>query len=217
MSRVRQLILAVVVTSATVQPVWAQTRQQEPIGKFAADVRGVLSRFPSDAATATALGVTEANLPRRGLGLSAGAHVYPFRMGKITVGFGGEWVVSRGSDTAPPATAGGPDGPTVRTRFSAISPQASLNFGSRRGWSYVSAGIGRASFTTEREATPVGDATSNPRTIHYGGGARWFAQEHLAFTFDLRFYRIDAQEATATRPAFGGRRMLVLSAGISVK
>jgi hypothetical protein len=217
MSRIRPLIFAVVAASAAVQPVWAQTRQQDPIGKFVADVRGVFSRFPSDPATATALGVSETNLPRHGLGLAAGAHVYPFRMGKVTVGFGGEWVVSRGSDTAPPATEGGPEGPKVTTRFSAISPQVSLNFGSRRGWSYVSVGIGRASFTTERDAAPVGDATSNPGTFHYGGGARWFAREHLAFTFDLRFYRIDAQDATATRPAYGGGRMLVLSAGISVK
>ena len=55
------------------------------------------------------------------------------------------------------------------------------------------------------------------RAINYGGGARWFAKEHIAFTFDLRFYRIDAQEADHGRPAYGGRRLMVFSAGISVK
>jgi hypothetical protein len=53
--------------------------------------------------------------------------------------------------------------------------------------------------------------------LNYGGGARWFAKEHLAFTFDIRFYRLDAQDAAAGRPAYGARKITVLSAGISVK
>ena len=53
----------------------------------------------------------------------------------------------------------------------------------------MSGGIGWAQFTTELEDAPVADATGASAPINYGGGARWFAKEHLAFTFDLRFYR----------------------------
>jgi hypothetical protein len=156
-------------------------------------------------------------MPTRGLGLSVGANVYPIRLGKVAIGVGAELVTTRGKNTLEPAEEGGEEGPTVKTSFSAFSPNVSLNFGSRNGWSYVSAGLGRAQFTTELEDDPVSEATSKPRVLHYGGGARWFAQEHLAFTFDIRFYRIDAQTATTTRPAYGGRRLLVASAGISFK
>ena len=156
-------------------------------------------------------------MPSRGLGLAAGVHVYPARKGRVALGIGGEWLVSRGSKTLDPEEEGGVSGPTVTTRFSALSPQVSLNFGGRDGWSYVSGGIGWVKFTTELEDAPVADAPGRTRALNYGGGARWFAKEHIAFTFDLRFYRIDAQEASTGRPAYGGRRMMVFSAGMSVK
>jgi hypothetical protein len=213
------VVLAVVMTMAIFAPgASAQEPEKEPIGRFALDARVALPRFPEDAATATALGVTADNLPSRGLGVAAGVNVYPARLGKVSLGVGGEWLVfSRGSKTLDPATEGGPSGPTVTTRFSVLSPQISLNFGGRNGWSYVSGGIGWASFTTERDDAPVADAAGRTRAINYGGGARWFAKEHLAFTFDLRFYRINPQDAAPGRPAYGGRRMMVFSAGISLK
>ena len=127
-------------------------------------------------------------------------------MGRVALGIGGEWLLSRGSKTLDPVEEGGASGPTVTTRFSVLSPQVSLNFGGRDGWSYVSGGIGWAKFTTELEDAPVAEAPGALVPINYGGGARWFAKEHLAFTFDLRFYRIDAQEASTGRPAYGGRR-----------
>jgi hypothetical protein len=197
----------------------AQEPEKEPIGRFAADARVALPRFPDDPETAAALGVTIDNLPSRGLGLAAGVTVYPLRFGRsVALGVGGEWLVfSGGSQSLDPEAEGGASSPTVTTRFSALSPQISLNFGGRDGWSYVSGGIGWAAFTTELEASPVADADGSTRTINYGGGARWFAKAHLAFTFDLRFYRIDPQDAAPGRPAYGGRRMMVFSAGISVK
>jgi hypothetical protein len=197
----------------------AQAPDPEPIGRFAVDVRGALPKYPEDPETATALGVTIDNLPGRGLGLAAGVSVYPARLGKhVALGVGAEWLIfSRGRKTLDPTTEGGPSGPTVTTRFSVLSPQVSLNFGGRDGWSYVSGGIGWASFTTERDDAPVAEADGSTGSINYGGGARWFAQEHLAFAFDLRFYRIDPQDAAPGRPAYGGRRMMVFSVGISVK
>jgi hypothetical protein len=217
MKRVGILLAAVAAIVAGAQVAMAQQREKEPIGKFVADVRAAMPRFPDDPSTVSALGVTADNMPGRGFGLSLGAHVYPFRLGKVTFGFGGEFLNSHASNTLEPTTSGGTAGPTVETRFTAFSPQMSLNFGSRMGWSYLSVGLGRASFTTERKDAPVADATSNPRALNYGGGARWFAKEHLAFTFDIRFYRLDPQDAVTGRPAYGGRKITVLSAGVSVK
>jgi hypothetical protein len=193
----------------------AQEREREPIGPFAADVRVALPRFPDDEAIATALGLTQENLPNRGLGLSAGVHLYPIR-GKVALGIGGEVLMSRASRTLE-GDDGAPDGPKVNGRFNTISPQISLNFGSRRGWSYISGGLGWATFTVERDASPVSAPDGSVRTLNYGGGARWFAQEHLAFTFDFRFHRFDAQEATAGRPAYPKGKMTIISAGISLK
>ncbi|HEY7497930.1 MAG TPA: hypothetical protein VH740_05440 [Vicinamibacterales bacterium] len=217
MTRLRCWLLAGVLLASCPLHALAQEPETEPIGPFAADLRVALPRFPRDAAIATALGVTEENLPGRGLGISAGLHVYPLRMGKVKLGLGGELLLGRARRTLEPATEGGTPGPTVTGRISSLSPQVSLNFGSRRGWSYISAGIGFATLTIEDDADPVASPDGRLRTINYGGGARWFAKEHLAFTFDLRFHRYDPQEAIVGRPAYPGGRMMVLSAGISVK
>lgn len=217
MTRLRGWLLTSVLLASFPGAAWAQGPETEPIGRFAADLRVAIPRFPSDAAIATSLGVSEENLPGRGLGVSAGVHVYPFRMGKVTLGVGGELLIARASRTLEPTTEGGTPGPTVTGRISSLSPQVSLNFGSRRGWSYVSAGLGNATFTLEDEADPVAPQDGRVRTLNYGGGARWFAKEHLAFTFDLRFHRYDPQAATTGRPAYPGGRMMVFSAGISVK
>ncbi len=217
MNRLGSVVLVAVAMAGLAPGAAAQEPEKEPIGRFAVDARVALPRFPEDPATVTALGVTAENLPSRGLGLAAGVTFYPARLGKVVLGVGGEWLLSRGSKTLDPEVEGGASGPTVTTRFSALSPQVSLNFGGRNGWSYVSGGIGWVSFTTELEDAPVADATGRTRAFNYGGGARWFAKEHVAFTFDLRFYRIDPQEATAGRPAYDGRRIMAFSAGISLK
>ena len=144
MNRVRAGISFVVTTMALVHIGGAQAAAQqdrEPIGRFAADVRVALPRYPDDGATASALAVTEENLPSRGLGVAAGVNVYPLRMGRVALGLGGEWLLfSKGSKSLDPETEGGARSPTVQTQFSVLSPQVSLNFGGRDGWSYVSGG-----------------------------------------------------------------------------
>jgi hypothetical protein len=214
--RVRILALAALLAIVSSSSALAQPRDKEPIEWFAADARAALPRFKDDELIADAIGVTTDNLPTWGLGLVVGAHLYPVR-GKVSLGLGGEMLWSRARRTPEPAVAGGEPGPTVNTRFRSISPQVSLNFGSRRGWSYLSGGIGWVDFTTELEEFPVAESDTRTRAINYGGGARWFAKEHLAFCFDLRFYRIDAQDAAVGRPAYPGMRLMVLSAGVSVK
>ena len=189
----------------------------DPIGPFAADARVAIPRFKEDANVASALGVSSANLPARGFGLAGGAHWYPVRMGHVTLGFGGEVLMSRASNTLKSDDDDGVDGPTVNTRFSVITPQVSLNFGTRRGWSYLSGGLGWGSFKTERADAPVADAAFRPRVLNYGGGARWFAKEHLAFALDLRFYAVNAQAAGSGRPAYPSMTLMVFSAGVAIK
>jgi hypothetical protein len=91
-----------------------------------------------------------------------------------------------------------------------------LNFGRRNGWSYISGGIGSATFTAQRLDDLLGGG-SRVRAINYGGGARWFTNRHLAVSVDLRFYSIDPQPATIDRPAFPKNRMMVISGGIALR
>lgn len=206
------------IATALLIPIDTFAQTAEPIGPFAADVRVVMPRFKEDTGVATALGVASTNLPSHGLGIAGGAHWYPVRMGRlITLGIGGEILISRGSNTLEPETEGGAESPTVNTRFSTASAQVSLNFGKRQGWSYLTGGIGWAGFRTELEASPVADSDSRPRVFNYGGGARWFAKEHLAVCLDLRFYAVSAQAAAVGRPAYPSMTLMVISGGISLK
>ena len=95
-------------------------------------------------------------------------------------------------------------------------PQASLNFGSSRGWSYIGAG-----FAWSRRSTGVADTEFEDGArlmgLHYGGGARWFIKPHVAFTFDLRFYRLPEQAEDGTIPFQPKTRLFLASAGLSFK
>lgn len=187
-----------------------------PIGPFVVDARVALARFKALPAVAGTVGADVADLPTRGLGLVVGGHFYPLRHRTWALGVGGELLLrARGSRTVPAQAEEGPEGPTIVTRMNAVSPQVSLNFGRRRGYSYISGGLGWASFTTELDESPVGEAQTRPRTINYGGGARWFTKKHLAFSLDLRFYAIRPQEGTTERPGFPRMTVMVFSAGIS--
>jgi len=188
----------------------------EPIGPYVVNVRGALARFKAEAPVAEPLEVRIENLPTRGLGISGGAHWYPLRRGRVTLGVGAEVTLARDSRTGEETTPGPPP-VTVTTRFSTVSPQLSLNFGTDDGWSYISGGIGQARLTTVRADLPAGESAARVRSTNYGGGARWFTSPRLAFTFDVRFYTVNAREPTATRPGYPRSRFMVISAGISVR
>ena len=196
-------------TEALAQPV------RTPIPPFTVDVRGALARFKQDAAVGQALNVPAEALPTRGLGLSAGVHVYLLRMRRLTIGVGGEYLKAGDSRTAQP-TQGAPAPPTVDTRLTAVAPQLSLNFGRGEGWSYLSAGLGTARLVSERADAPSGE-TARTRLLNYGGGARWFNTPHLAFTFDVRFYAISPRETTLSAAGQPRAKFMVLSAGVSFK
>jgi hypothetical protein len=187
------------------------------IGGFVVDVRGAFPKLAQDESVASGIGVTRANLPTRALGLVFGAHVYPLGGKSVALGIGGEFLMSGRGRTLEPTTEGGPAGPTVNARFSAISPQVSLNFGGRDGWSYLSGGMGWGRYTAERAEAPLSGSAPRARSINYGGGARWFTNKHVAISMDLRFYRVDATGGSGTRPATPKVKSMTMSAGIALR
>jgi len=212
----RRLIPRVVVIAAALaaaSPVHAQPL--DPPGPFVVDARGALPRFKESGFTAGELGVPAVSLPTLGVGFDVGAHWYPLRARNVTLGVGASFLWGRGRQT-PTDDEGEPTGPTIETRLVAIAPQLSLNFGTERGWSYISGGIGQSVYDTRLAETPA-DNSRRVRTINYGGGARWLARPHLAFSLDLRFYAMGPQEATDTVAATERITLMVFSAGVSFK
>ena len=77
-----------------------------------------------------------------------------------------------------------------------VAPQVSFNFGSPRGWSYVSGGVGVATvtgrFQGRAELIDLEQQSGALLAYNVGAGARWFFLPRVAFTFDLRFHRYGA-------------------------
>ena len=187
---------------------------ERPVSGFVIDARGVVAKFGQRPATAEALGVNTGDLPGPGFGGVAGAHVYPIRLGPIAIGIGAEIMVARRSKQ-PLQSSAAPLGPELRTRAFSMAPQISLNFGHRNGWSFVSGGIGVASFETWAGTSAMPER--RVRGINYGGGARWFTSPHLAFTADLRFYAMPIGPASGTLAERPRQRLMMLSVGVSVR
>lgn len=214
----RRLSCLMMICVAFAAPAAAQ--QKEPLPTFAADIRGMFSRHKVEPDIAKGLGVENANLPVRSFGLVGGAHVYPLRGRKVTLGVGGNIVIARGTRTLDVLGADGltvTKSPTVRRRFTAVSPEISLNFGHRNGWSYVSGGMfGRAKLYADRLDSPATDAPTR-KALNYGGGARWFTTDHIALSVDFRWYSVAEQPQTASVVFQPATTLLVLSAGIAIK
>jgi hypothetical protein len=207
-------VLSLVVLSLA-SPVFAQPR--EPLPLAAADLRGFYSGFGRDSLTAQELGIEATELPARGWGWVAGAHVYPWRGRIMSLGLGAELLWARAVAQTENPASGDPIGVRVEQRLRSLSPQISLNFGHRDGWSYLTAGMGRVSLGTFLGETPPADAPPSKSTINMGGGARWFVTSHVAFEFDVRFYLTRPEVSTSSWPARQRTRLLVLSAGIGVR
>jgi hypothetical protein len=203
-------------TGATVSAVQAQEPPPR-IPWYVLDFHATVPSFPSDPILADSRGMSLAELPGAGLGLQAGLHFYPLRWRAITFGIGGEVTGNRSRQT-PPATS------TTQLRgaeekFLSASPQLSFNFGSGHGWSYLSGGIGVSqwSLIPDGRDEPFPGDTERLKTINYGGGARWFAKPHIAFSFDLRFYAINPGTPYLGNPGSPRARLLVIGAGVSIK
>ena len=190
---------------------------QDPgsIGPFVLDVRGSFASLGQNADLAASRGLGPSQLAASGLGLDIGGHVYLFRWLGITFGVGASALFASAS-RSPGQDDPDPDGPTVKTRFMAISPQLSFNFGDGDGWSYLSGGLGTSRMSVFIESGEEPDQR-RAGTLNYGGGARWFIKPHLAFSFDLRFFAISPLEQTATEPASPRMTVLAINVGVSIK
>ena len=192
---------------------------QEPpprIPLFALDLHGTIPRFPSNPTLAASRSMTLAELPGAGLGLHGVVTIYPIRWRAVTFGIGGEVAATRSRQSAP---ASNPDLRGAEEKFLSAAPQLSLNFGSGRGWSYLSGGIGVSqwSLIPDGRVDPFPGDTERLKTINYGGGARWFIKSHLAFSFDVRFYAINPGSPYLENPGSPRTTLFVAGAGISVK
>jgi hypothetical protein len=185
-----------------------------PLPWFVIDLRGGFASLGSDTTTSAALGVASDDMPSRAKTIIAGAHVFLFRRGGFKLGVGAEAIRGVTSNQRQDA-AGEGTGPIIRRRLEGLSGQLSLNFGKGKGWSYITAGGGPMKFESYLDdAKPTRAGTT---TLNYGGGARWFARGHLAFTVDLRFYLTRPAPAEFDAPPRVRKRVTLLSAGISFK
>jgi hypothetical protein len=195
-----------------VQPAPSTRDVRLPIAVF--DARVAFAPLGRDALTATGLGVTTDALPVTGVGGVIGAHVYPLRTRNFALGVGGEAMLVRAAHDLTDAD-GKPTGDRIRRRLRAMSGQVSFNFGHADGWSYLTAGMGPTAFDSYLDgATPDG---LTPASLNFGGGARWFNFEHLAFALDLRFYTTKPALATTNTAARARKNVVVISGGISIK
>jgi hypothetical protein len=197
-----------------------------PPGPYVIDVRGGMSGVPGGSGFYPPV-ASSTIVPKRGFGLGGGIHLYPFRAGIARLGLGVEAMRIRGTAPTPAAATGTSDTGTADTSASVanavmgvttVAGQLSFNFGSRDGWSYLTAGYGttrtRGAVSSEVPGPILHSVAVLKRqapTINYGGGARWFLREHLAVGFDLRFHRI---AASGDLP---GASVFALSAGVSIR
>jgi hypothetical protein len=92
--------------------------------------------------------------------------------------------------------------PDVTVTQRIVAPQISLNFGTGRGWSYLSTGAG----PVRVKATAGSDGLTTSRiAVNVGAGARWFLTDHVGVGFDLRAIWL------------GSRATFAASAGFSLK
>ena len=130
----------------------AHAQVKRPIAPYVFDIRAFFTPLGQDPITAKDLELRPTDLPGRGLGGVGALHLYPLRRERFALGIGGEYLIARGRKVPEPAestTAPSlPAAPIVEQRIVSLSPQLSLNFGHREGWSYLTAGMGPLSFET---------------------------------------------------------------------
>lgn len=218
-ARLRQRLLFVVLLWACLiaPPVAAQDPPPR-IGPFVVDVHGTMPRFPADdQQLAESRGLLLSELPGAGLGLRAGAHIYPLRWKAVTFGLGADLTLGR-AHHASAEIADNISGRATTERFTHIAPQISFNFGDGDGWSYLSGGIGTSTWSVVPDTAPAqAPDTEKLTTINYGGGARWFMKRHVAFSFDVRFYAVDPTTPLPGRPSGPRTTLLSFGAGVSLK
>ena len=220
MLTVRSLLRLALATVMFVLSVRTGAAQDPPpkIGPFVLDLHGTMPRFKSDdQQLADSRGLALAELPGSGLGIHAGAHIYPLKWRAVTFGVGADLTLARSHH--PPQQVSDLSSLRATTeRFAHLAPQLSFNFGDGDGWSYLSGGIGTSQWSVVRDGSgALPPDIERLKTINYGGGARWFIKRHLAFSFDVRFYAIDPSTPLLGLPNGPRTTLLIIGAGVSVK
>jgi hypothetical protein len=210
------VLLGIVCVLAGRSPVFAQQPGDERIGRFVVDLHGATGSYGPTAQQAASLGYADSDLPGRGFGVDVGGQVYFLKVGKVTFGAGGN-LVRTGGSSDPTDADGKSTGNKATTQFRSFATQVTANFGRRRGWSYLSAGYGVSTFAVWRSADSAPADLPTRTTINFGFGARWFQKEHVAFSFDVRFYKLAAQDATETVPSDAKQTRVVIGAGVSIR
>ena len=220
----RRAVLMLIGTLAAAAPCAAQA--SEPLPRFAIDLYGVWAGLPTSAGWVPPV-AADTPLPAKGFGVSAGGYMYLVRFGLATLGAGASVLMAQGqgqpkapisatgTTTTRAATA------IVTTRTTSVSPQLSLNFGHRLGWSYLSAGYGVTkvdSTSTAVGTTPAMTAPDgwNP-ALNFGGGARWFMKDHLGAGFDVRWNKLSSRATTATVPGAKRTQLFSIAIGITLQ
>ena len=188
-----------------------------PIPRVVVDLRGSFPKFPGTSQLANSRGLDLRELPGTGLGIDAGVHLSVLKWKAVTFGLGGLMTLGRSHSSAI-NVENQPIRRAVTERFTSLTPQLSFNFGTGDGWSYISGGIGRSTWSVVPEGGLLQSIDEEGlRTINYGGGARWFIKRHVAFTFDVRFHDRDPGAPHDDLPGSPRARLIIIGAGMSVK
>jgi hypothetical protein len=200
----------------------ARVNAQEPpppIPRFVVDAHATVPLFPSDSQqliNSRNPSWTLASLPGRGWGGQLGLHLYLLKWRALTVGIGGEVMVA--SATSPGPTDQNRTAIALEERIVSAAPQLSFNFGTGHGWSYLSGGVGRSVWSLHETGQVEAAQDVEPlSTVNYGGGARWFIKNHLAFSLDARLYEIQPGTPVLPLVASPRTRMFIIGAGVSLK
>ncbi len=204
---------------AIARPAVAQVPGDMELPKAVVDIRPAFSRYGQPVDLGSVRGLVFQELPGSGWGIDVGGHWYAFRFRKVVVGFGASLVASTGSQNTGIPVSPSPRAHKVDLSYVGLAPQLSLNFAGTNGWSYISGGLGPARLSVIVDDTPNPERPpSTPRAVlNYGGGARWFVTDRVAFTFDIRVHAI----SPFLREGFGllnpRMNLIVVSSGISLK
>jgi hypothetical protein len=204
----------------------AFAQSAEPLPKFAVDIHAATVGLPQAEGWVPVVS-TDTELPGRSWGVGAGGTYYPFRLGFVTFGFGASVTTGKGKSESLTIVSGSGSSsttritPIVRTGITSLTPQVSINFGKKLGWSYLSAGIGSSKVTSKADAVGTTPESVVPdswnQAINFGGGAKWFMKEHLGASFDVRFVKLGSRSATDTLPAAKRTQVWNISVGISIQ
>ena len=216
-------------------------QDDEPIGRYVIDLRGSTINLGQNEELARVRRLRPNQLPARGIAVDLGGHFYFLRLGPVTFGVGASFLSTTAHRPVvepmmeepdpggfPPITPREPmtddeeemqpliEGIPVTSRFTAISPQITFNFGHRNGWSYLGGGLGTSQLNVYPQG-PTVPVQRRARTLNYGGGARWFLTPNVALSIDLRFFAISPLEQLGEQPGSPRQTLLAANVGVSVR